>query len=244
MQRSGNKRVESGNVTSRPLIADVPELICETCKGRIHEENQDRVVARCPSENFPFSLIAVADGISSCAFGGSVARWVVEQHLSTDEISLPPDVDIETVFRNYLTTLNEQFRAEFADLPEMLESGACLSMAVNRANETHCFWVGDGPIYETKQQNGRYVTLQQLSPQAKMIKVDLEAAGIPYQDADGLYADFHALRHSFITGAWESGESPEVVMSLARHRSLRMTMQYTHVDNLVQTRAVQALRSP
>ncbi|MFW6114359.1 MAG: tyrosine-type recombinase/integrase [bacterium] len=78
----------------------------------------------------------------------------------------------------------------------------------------------------------------------EMIKADLEAAGIPYQDADGLYADFHALRHSFITGAWESGESPEVVMSLARHRSLQMTMQYTHVDNLVQVRAVQAMRSP
>ncbi|MFO7904148.1 MAG: protein phosphatase 2C domain-containing protein [Planctomycetota bacterium] len=134
------------------------EFICETCKGRIHEENQDRVVARCPSEIFPFSLIAVADGISSCAFGGSVARWVVEQHVATDYIPLFPDVGTETVFRNYLATLNEQFRAEFADLPEMLESGACLSMAVNRANETHCLWVGDAPIYETKQQNGRYIT--------------------------------------------------------------------------------------
>jgi integrase len=35
---------------------------------------------------------------------------------------------------------------------------------------------------------------------AKMIQADLEVAGIPYQDANGLYADFHALRYSFITG--------------------------------------------
>ena len=35
---------------------------------------------------------------------------------------------------------------------------------------------------------------------AKMMQVDLEVAGIPYQDANGLYADFHALRHSFIIG--------------------------------------------
>ena len=40
---------------------------------------------------------------------------------------------------------------------------------------------------------------------AQMIQVDLEVAGIPYQDAEGLYADFHALRHSFISRAWESG---------------------------------------
>ena len=79
---------------------------------------------------------------------------------------------------------------------------------------------------------------------AKMLQADLEAAGIPYQDADGLYADFHALRHSFITRAWESGETPEVVMALARHRSLAMTMRYTHVDRSAQVRAVKAMRSP
>jgi integrase len=79
---------------------------------------------------------------------------------------------------------------------------------------------------------------------ARMMQVDLEAAGIPYQDADGLYADFHALRHSFISRAWESGESPAVVMSLARHRSLQMTMRYTHVDKSAQVRAVKSMPSP
>ena len=77
-----------------------------------------------------------------------------------------------------------------------------------------------------------------------MMQVDLEAAGIPYQDADGLYADFHALRHSFITRAWESGETPEVVMALARHRSLQMTMRYTHVDRSAQVRAVKGNAVP
>ncbi len=78
---------------------------------------------------------------------------------------------------------------------------------------------------------------------AKMIQADLEVAGIPYQDANGLYADFHALRHSFIAGAWESGETAEVVMALARHRSLAMTMRYTHVDRSAQVRAVKGMRS-
>lgn len=79
---------------------------------------------------------------------------------------------------------------------------------------------------------------------AQMMQVDLEAVGIPYQDANGRFADFHALRHSFITALWESGVSPEVVMALARHRSLNMTMRYTHVDRSSQVRAVNSMRSP
>ena len=31
---------------------------------------------------------------------------------------------------------------------------------------------------------------------ADMLKADLETANIPYVDDAGLYADFHALRHS------------------------------------------------
>ena len=32
-----------------------------------------------------------------------------------------------------------------------------------------------------------------------MLKHDLNAAGIPYVDKNGLFSDFHALRHRFIT---------------------------------------------
>ena len=32
---------------------------------------------------------------------------------------------------------------------------------------------------------------------AEMLRVDLEAAGIPYRDEAGQVADFHALRHSY-----------------------------------------------
>jgi hypothetical protein len=48
------------------------------------------------------------------------------------------------------------------------------------------------------------------------------------------------------TGAWESGsgESPDVVMALARHRSLQMTMRYTHVDRSARVRAIKSMRSP
>ena len=32
-----------------------------------------------------------------------------------------------------------------------------------------------------------------------MLQADLKAAKIEYQDADGLFADFHALRHTCIS---------------------------------------------
>jgi integrase len=79
---------------------------------------------------------------------------------------------------------------------------------------------------------------------AKMMRFDLEAAGIPYKDKDNRFADFHALRHTFITKAWETEASADVVMSLARHRSLQMTIRYTHVDRTAQNRAMQSMRSP
>ena len=79
---------------------------------------------------------------------------------------------------------------------------------------------------------------------ALMIQADLKDAGVPYEDSEGRFADFHALRHSFITGLWESGASPDVVMALARHKSLQMTMRYTHVDRNEQTQAIRSMRSP
>ena len=64
---------------------------------------------------------------------------------------------------------------------------------------------------------------------ADMVKVDLAAVGIPYQDEAGRYADFHALRHSFISGLDHPDISVKVAQSLARHSSVSLTLDtYTH----------------
>ena len=62
----------------------------------------------------------------------------------------------------------------------------------------------------------------------KIIRVDLEAAGISYRTSDGKFRDWHALRHSFITRAWRSGAQPNVVKDLARHSDIRETLAYSH----------------
>src|SRR5262245_24124434 len=62
---------------------------------------------------------------------------------------------------------------------------------------------------------------------AEMLRIDLEAAGIPYavDGADGpLYADFHALRHSYIALLDKSGATLKEAMQLARHSDPKLTM--------------------
>ena len=61
---------------------------------------------------------------------------------------------------------------------------------------------------------------------AKMLRVDLQAAGIPYQTASGFF-DFHSLRCQTATLADAAGVSPRVVQRLMRHSTLELTGRYT-----------------
>jgi integrase len=74
-----------------------------------------------------------------------------------------------------------------------------------------------------------------------MLKADLERAGVPYKTEAG-YADFHALRHSFISNLVRSGANPRVAMALARHSTIELTMnRYAHVLPSETVRALAAL---
>ena len=58
----------------------------------------------------------------------------------------------------------------------------------------------------------------------RWLRFDLGRAGIAYEDDSGRVADFHALRASFVTALMQSGASPKVVQSLARHADAKMTL--------------------
>ncbi len=66
---------------------------------------------------------------------------------------------------------------------------------------------------------------------AAMMRVDLEAAGIPYsvEGPDGpLYADFHALRHTYLTLGGRAGIDLRTLQELAGHSTPTLTARYSH----------------
>ena len=65
------------------------------------------------------------------------------------------------------------------------------------------------------------------------IRVARRAAGaarfLAYRDVNDLVADFHALRHTFISNLASSGVHPKTAQMLARHSTITLTMdRYTH----------------
>jgi len=66
---------------------------------------------------------------------------------------------------------------------------------------------------------------------AEMLRMDLEAAGIPYalEGPDGpLYADFHALRHTYLTLGGRAGIDLRTLQELAGHSTPALTARYSH----------------
>jgi Site-specific recombinase XerD len=65
---------------------------------------------------------------------------------------------------------------------------------------------------------------------------------LKYEDSTGKFADFHSLRHTFITNLSRANVSPKVAQTLARHSDIRLTMQiYTHIDSDEQAAAINSL---
>jgi len=65
-----------------------------------------------------------------------------------------------------------------------------------------------------------------------MLRADLEAVGIPYvvEGPDGPeYADFHALRHTYLTMLGRNGVDLRTAQELAGHSTPTLTARYMHV---------------
>ena len=76
---------------------------------------------------------------------------------------------------------------------------------------------------------------------AAILREDLEAAGIDYQDAAGRYVDFHALRHCFISLVGKTASIKET-QSLARHSTVTLTLDtYSHIGLSDERQAVERL---
>ena len=66
---------------------------------------------------------------------------------------------------------------------------------------------------------------------AKVLRADLRAAGIPYQDAAGAVFDFHALRGQCATLLVRGGVPAATVQRILDHSDPRLTARYTRLDD-------------
>lgn len=65
-----------------------------------------------------------------------------------------------------------------------------------------------------------------------------------YRDHDGKQADFHALRHTYLSRLGRSGASPKAMQRLARHSTVELTLgRYTHAGLYDLAEAVERLPS-
>ena len=118
----------------------------------------------------------------------------------------------------------------------------------------------DAPLFALKAAKGA------LRRTAKMMRLDLERARkvwieeakqpaererreesdfLQYQNEEGLYADFHANRHTFITNLALAGVHPKIAQSIARHSDVNLTMGiYSHVEVAKQSEAINTLAGP
>jgi len=77
---------------------------------------------------------------------------------------------------------------------------------------------------------------------AMMLRKDLKAADIEYVDDSGLFADFHAPRHSYISLVTKGGVHPRIAQRLARHSDINLTMsRYSHTLLNDEVEALQVL---
>lgn len=93
------------------------------------------------------------------------------------------------------------------------------------------------PLWNTTWAKNRHA--------ADMLKHDLPTIGQPYQDSAGLYFDFHALRHQFVTALARAGVHPRTAQALARHSDINLTMKaYTHLDQEELAKSLKNLPKP
>jgi hypothetical protein len=97
----------------------------------------------------------------------------------------------------------------------------------------------DAVLFELRTPRGHF------RKTSKMMRLDLERAGISYRDEEGLFADFHANRHTFISNLSRAGVPLATAQKLARHSDPKLTAnRYTHLGLDIEAQAIASLPTP
>ena len=94
-------------------------------------------------------------------------------------------------------------------------------------------------------ERARKAWIEEAKKNKKERKRREESDHLCYEDENGMYADFHANRHTFISNLAKSGVSPKVAQTMARHSDINLTMNvYSHVKMDEQANAIHKLPAP
>ena len=94
-------------------------------------------------------------------------------------------------------------------------------------------------------ERARAAWIEDAKKSKKERKLREESDYLQYQDEHGMYADFHANRHTFISNLAKSDVSPKVAQTMARHSDINLTMNvYSHVNMDEQAAAIRKLPAP
>jgi hypothetical protein len=130
-------------------------------------------------------------------------RWDELRNLRWNEVKLDAATPIIIV------------RAETAK--NKTEEPVCLVPEIVEALKAHCpnKWSPTGLVFSKGV------------PRNRRLQKDAQANGIVYQDEQGRYADFHALRYTFATFMRRNGMPDNFVRKQMRHKTIRQTDGYT-----------------
>ena len=168
-------------------------------------------------------------------------------------------LDGEARFHLYACACGTGFRAGGLDslTPECFDLGgaslsSCCPSEATRAARASCnpcplTWpISCVPGWQASQRDSRSGPAPgpAIGRPPKCSALDLEAAGIPYtvQGGNGPeHADFHALRHTYLTLGGRAGIDLRTLQELAGHSTPLLTARYTHVRLHDQAGAVEKL---
>ena len=131
--------------------------------------------------------------------------------------------DVQPIRRDLADLLRPWLETKAAGQPIFTMPDRAAKMMQKDLTKAREEWVEEAKSPETrKQRNDSYFLV--------------------YRDSAGLVADFHALRHTYVSRLVRSGANVKVAQELARHSTPTLTLgRYAHMGVLDQTKALNAL---
>ena len=137
-----------------------------------------------------------------------------------EEAFLPLRSDVTVMMRDYLSNTGHGERVWPGSWAKSRAGAAMIKADLEPARQA---WIGETKDAKEKEARERSDFLK-------------------FLDASDRYADFHSLRHTFISNLARSGVHPKMAQTLARHSDINLTMNvYTHTVIGDQAAAVESL---